>query len=248
MYHPHVRLFTLPPLQQKIWTSLMNKLTNSISSAQHIVVKTNSINAIPDLHLDNSIYLMAEKTPNNSEIPNTEDDNSADISDPQPHQAIFKRPATESTCPSTPPSPTLTSHIPELGVDVLSVKNSNSKNQTTKKVRSRSNSSTRSTEIFDDILEPATAILQNTDSSLTLISFKHILENYSNKNINIHDLCNNVGSKTTEVLDMAEKVKPLMTNRKIKSKIQRLINLLFQSLPHSVELPLQTSNSNKSNQ
>lgn len=118
------------------------------------------------------------------------------------------------------------------------------KNQTSKKinVRSRSNSSTRSVETLDDLLEPATAILQNTDSSLTLTSFKYILENFSNKNINIHELCNNVGSKTTEVLNTAEKVKPLMTSRKIKSKIQRLINLLFQSLPQSAELPLQISN------
>lgn len=76
-------------------------------------------------------------------------------------------------------------------------------------------------------LEPATAILQNKDSFLNLISFKYILENFYNKNLSIHDISNNEGSKATEVLDMAEKVRPLMVDRKIKAKISRLTKLLF---------------------
>ena len=229
---------------------ISNEQTTNISYPQLSVEKTNSINATLDLHPANSTQQTVEKTPDNSQIPNintaliTEDNNNVDISDPQPHQAILKRPAPESTCPSSPPSPMLTPHTPELGIDVCSAKISNSKNQTPKKVkvRSRFNSSTRPVETLDELLEPTMAFFQNIDSSLTLISFKFILENFSNKNINIHDLCNNVGSKTTEVLNTAEKIKPLMTNRKIKSKIQRLINLLFQSLPISAESLLQSSN------
>ncbi|KAL4147803.1 hypothetical protein QTP88_002152 [Uroleucon formosanum] len=237
-----------PPIENM---DISNEQTTNITPPQHIAEKTISTNVTPDLHLDISIQQTVEKTPDNSEIPiknttqSTEDNNYAVISDPQPHQATFKRPAPESTCPSSPSSPTLAPHTSELGVHVRPAKTTNSKNQTPKKktkVRSRSNSSTRSVETLDVLLEPATDILQNTDSTLTLISFKYILENFSNKSINIHDLCNKVGSKTTEVLDMAEKVKPLMTNSKIKSKIQRLINLLFQSLPQSAESPQQTSN------
>lgn len=238
-----------PPIENM---DISNEQTTNTTPPQHIAEKTISTNVTPDLHLDISIQQTVEKTRgNNCEIPNknttqiTEDNNYAVISDPQPHQATFKRPAPESTCPSSPSSPTLAPHTPELGVHVRPAKTINSKNQTPNKktkARSRSNSSTRPVETLDVLLEPATDILQNTDSTLTLISFKYILENFSNKSINIHDLCNNVGSKTTEVLDMAEKVKPLMTNSKIKSKIQRLINLLFQSLPQSAESPQQPSN------
>jgi len=48
----------------------------------------------------------------------------------------------------------------------------------------------------------------------------------------------------TEVLDMVEKVRPLMVDKKIKGKISRLTKLLFQSIPHSEESSLQTSNLN----
>jgi len=144
----------------------------------------------------------------------------------------------------------LTNDIIELGKDPPAVKNTNSKNQTTKKIkaRSRSNSSTRSTEILDNLLEPATAILQNKDSPINLISFKYILENFTNKNLNIHDLCINVGSNASEVLDMAEKVLPLMVEKKIKNKISKLTRILFQSIPPSVKSTPQTSNLNQSNQ
>jgi hypothetical protein len=92
------------------------------------------------------------------------------------------------------------------------------------------------------------AIFQNNDSSIDLISFIYILENFSNKNLNIHDLCNNIRSKATAVLDMAKKVIPLMMDKKTKSKINRLTKLLFQSIPHSEEPTLQTSNINQTNQ
>jgi len=48
---------------------------------------------------------------------------------------------------------------------------------------------------------------------------------------------------------MAEKVRPLMVDRKIKARITtRLTKLLFQSLPQSEDITLQTSNPNQSNE
>jgi len=47
-----------------------NEQTTAISSSQHIVEKTNSINVTSDLHLDNSTHLTAERTSDNSEISN----------------------------------------------------------------------------------------------------------------------------------------------------------------------------------
>ncbi|KAL5236630.1 hypothetical protein ACI65C_004040 [Semiaphis heraclei] len=92
----------------------------------------------------------------------------------------------------------------------------------------------------------------SSPSSYTLTSlileFSEDAKNFSNKDVNIHDLCNNIGSKATEVLDMAEKVRPLMVDKKIKTKIARLTKLLFQSIPLFEDLTLQTSKSNQSNQ
>lgn len=60
------------------------------------------------------------------------------------------------------------------------------------KIRSRSSSSTRNNkDKIDEQLELASEIfLQNEVSSINKDSLKYILENFSNKNINIHDLCN----------------------------------------------------------
>lgn len=219
-------IYTTPPLTENMDTS--NGQTSTNTSSHHIVEKTNSMDMTPDLPLETSSEIS---NTNNTQL--TKDDNYDDISDSQPLQATFKRPAPESTCPSAPPSPTLTNDIIELGKDSSAAKNIKSKNQTIKKikVRSRSNSLTRTTEILDNLLEPATAILQNKDSSLNLITFKHILENFTNKNLNIHELCISVGSNATEVLDMAEKVLPLMVEKKIKNKISKLTQILFQSIP-----------------
>ncbi|CAI6360493.1 unnamed protein product [Macrosiphum euphorbiae] len=202
-------IHTTPPLSENMDTS--NEQTSTNISSHHIVEKTNRINASSELPLEITSEISNK---NNAQI--THDDNYDDISDTQSHQATFKRPAPESTCPSAPPSPTLTNDQIEFYKDTLDVKNTNPKKQTTKKikVRSRSNSSTRTTEILDNLLEPATAILQNKDSSLNLITFKYILENFTNKNLNIHELCISVGSNATEVLDMAEKVLPLMVEKK----------------------------------
>jgi len=201
--------FTAFPMSEDTVTSNVQTITNT--SSHHIVEKTNSLNVTSGPPLDNTAHLTVDKTHNTNEMPLknidqiTQEDKHADISDPEEHQAIFKRPAPESTCPSAPPSPTLTSHIPEIEMEVTAVKNDNSNKHTTKKpkVRSRSNSSTRTTDKLGDLLEPATALLQNNDSPIDLISFKYILENFSNKNLNIHDLCISIGSKATDVLDMA---------------------------------------------
>lgn len=69
------------------------------------------------------------------------------------------------------------------------------------KIRSRFNSSTKNIENLEDQLKLAINIfLQNKDIHINFDLFKHILENFSNKNINIHDLCKRVGTYTQDLL------------------------------------------------
>jgi len=92
------------------------------------------------------------------------------------------------------------------------------KNKTTKekkitkktKIRYRSSSSTRSnTDKIDEQLELASEIfLQNEVSSINKHSLKYILENFSNKNINIHGLCNQVGSNASNIQNLIEQIRP----------------------------------------
>jgi len=224
MYHLYVRRYTLPPKNMDTF----NELPTTNTSSHYTTEKTISMNVTSELPLDITTHLTVVKTSNTSILDSknneqiAQDDNKADKSDSQAHQAIFKGPAPESLGPSVPPSPTLISHTPELDKDTFAVQKSNSKNQSTKKikVRSRSNSSMRSTDHLEDLLEPAPSVLHNNDFSLDLILFKFILENLS---------------KSTEVSVIAEKVRALMADRKIKSKISRLTKLLFQSIPHPEE-------------
>lgn len=182
MYHLYVRRYTLPPKNMDTF----NELPTTNTSSHYTTEKTISMNVTSELPLDITTHLTVVKTSNTSILDSknneqiAQDDNKADKSDSQAHQAIFKGPAPESLGPSVPPSPTLISHTPELDKDTFAVQKSNSKNQSTKKkVRSRSNSSMRSTDHLEDLLEPAPSVLQNNDFSLDLILFKFILENLS---------------------------------------------------------------------
>lgn len=168
--------------------------------------------------------------------PITNTDNiTSTIMDIQEHQDTNKRPAPESTCPSSPRLPSTNS--PKITEKIEhNSKNDHIKNKTIKKpkIRSRSNSSTRSMDKLEDQLKPAINIFhQNKDLNLNSSTFKFIVENFSNKNINIHDLCEQVGTNTTDLSNIIEKVRPALTDRSIKSKITKLSNLLFQSMPPS---------------
>jgi len=56
-------------------------------------------------------------------------------------------------------------------------------------------------------------------------------ENFSNKSINIHALCEEVNVDIHILQKITEQIKPMVTDRYIKTKLSKLINLLFQSLP-----------------
>lgn len=78
-------------------------------------------------------------------------------------------------------------------------------------------------------------IIQNKDQSINSDALKHIIENVTNKNINIrvHDFCNLFESNATNLLKLVELIRPILTDRSIKTKMIKLSNLLFQSLSSS---------------
>lgn len=243
-------------------TGTSNKLTATDNITHHTTVKPLDINEKPNesqttctnsflpenmdtLNDDSTIlstyHSTSEITPITKETLNQDNDttmlniNYTNISEPQDHQVIKKRPAPESTCPSSPLSPLSSSFNMETH-DIPQEKNKSTKEKKIikkTKIRSRSPSSTRSNaDKIDEQLELASEIfLKNEVSSINKDSLKYILENFSNKNINIHDLCNQVGSNATNIQNLIEQIRPLLTDRSIKTKITKLSNLLFQSIP-----------------
>lgn len=57
------------------------------------------------------------------------------------------------------------------------------------------------------------------------------MENFTNKSINIHTLCEEVSVDVLTLQKITEQVRPLISDKATKTKITKLLNLLFQSLP-----------------
>lgn len=112
-------------------------------------------------------------------------------------------------------------------------KNSNANIKKKPKIRSRSNSSNRIEENKDnDTLKLVEEVfLNNSEIQLTFNQFKYIIDNFSNKTINIHTLCKEVDTDITSLMGIIDKVRPKIENRNMKTKLTKLNNLLFQSLP-----------------
>jgi hypothetical protein len=78
------------------------------------------------------------------------------------------------------------------------------------KIRSSFSSSTRSnTDKIGEQLEITfEIILQNKDLSISVNkgTLKYIIENFSNKNINIYDLCNQIGTTAANLNKLIEEI------------------------------------------
>lgn len=102
------------------------------------------------------------------------------------------------------------------------------------KVSSRSNSFVKSEEKNLNItLETTKPFFSSTEnkSSITYLQFIYIMENFSNKQINMHTICEDIGTDKPSIVETVEKVRPLIKEKSIKSKLTKLANLLFQILP-----------------
>jgi len=130
----------------------------------------------------------------------------------------IKRPISETKSQQSPTSP-------------LSIKQPDKKKA---KVLSRSNSSTKlDDKNSDSILQSTEPFFSSTDNNnpITYLQFKYILENFGNKQMNIHTLCEDIGSNIPSILETIEKIRPLINDRSMKTKLTKLSNLLFQTQP-----------------
>jgi len=135
----------------------------------------------------------------------------------------FKRPLSDTNTPKSPTSPIASGSPMSL----------NQPDKKKAKTRSRSNSliSTEDNKL-DAMLKPTVAFFANSEnSSVTLDQFKYFLENFKNPSINIHTLCNEISSNISEMLDLIEKIRPLILDRAMKSRLTAASNLLFKTLP-----------------
>jgi len=100
------------------------------------------------------------------------------------------------------------------------------------KINSRSNSFTHPDESkIDDALKPVEDMLTNNDTNfITFLQFKYLIDNLTNKTINIHSLCNDINSYKTIILNVIEVVCITITDRAMKIKFTKLSNFLFQSI------------------
>lgn len=136
------------------------------------------------------------------------------------HTTQFKRQISDSSSQKTkaPPSPS----NPEK-----------TKQKKKPKIRSRSNSSTRPGENNDDAFKPIELFFEDKQNSpINFLQFKHILEQSTNKHINIHSLCQQVEIDITSLINLTEAIRLNITNDKaMKSRLTKFANLLFQVLP-----------------
>jgi len=133
------------------------------------------------------------------------------------------------SCTSSVKSHNLDISLNNINLD----KNSNANTKKKPKIRSRSNSPNRMEENKDnDTLKLVEEIfLNDSDIQLTLNQFRYIIDNFSNKTINIHTLCKEVDTDITSLMGIIDKVRPKIENRNMKTKLTKLNNLLFKSLP-----------------
>ncbi|KAL4097756.1 hypothetical protein QTP88_022478 [Uroleucon formosanum] len=78
-------------------------------------------------------------------------------------------------------------------------------------------------------LKPAHEIFLNTnEDSLSLLQFQYLIENFSNKSINIHSLCKQVNSNIPSIINTIDKVYPKITDRALKFDQIDITNILKQ--------------------
>jgi len=134
-----------------------------------------------------------------------------------------KRPISETSLPLKSPT---TTNIPVS----LIVTNKPTKKKV--KISSRTNSfSNLDDTTLENPLKLAEEIfINNNNHPLSLLQFQYVIENFSHNAINIYSLCQQVNADIPTLIDITEKIRPIILDRAMKSKLTKLANLLFKSM------------------
>lgn len=71
----------------------------------------------------------------------------------------------------------------------------------------------------------------NNNPPISYFQFIHILDNFTNKSINIHSFTEEVNIGITPLMDIIDQIRLLVSDRSLKSCLTKLENLLFQAQP-----------------
>ncbi|KAF0702175.1 CCHC-type domain-containing protein [Aphis craccivora] len=159
----------------------------------------------------------------NQQTPQSSSHNKSEITkiNSNAHCEPNKRPLSDNSSLTIPDSPT------KVNLNADRSRNSSKK---AKVDRSRYNFSTKTTDKISDGLKPAEDIFFN-DSTISFQQFKYVHENYTNKNLNIYNICKNINSDITSLMLLIDSIRPKITERTTKAQLTRLANFLFQALP-----------------
>jgi hypothetical protein len=146
-----------------------------------------------------------------------------------------KRSPPSSSCPTSPATPNPPETYPNnenrdqsknLITKLTESKNTKGKLKEPNKKLKKSNSLENLTT--EDILKSIQNIFfENDEIPMSFSQFNYILENFSNKAINIHTLCNEITVDIPTVSTTIEIVRPMIKDRALKIKLTKLSNLLF---------------------
>ena len=100
-----------------------------------------------------------------------------------------------------------------------------------KKIKKHSSLENLHTKLNEGLKPVEDLFSNNSEMPISYSQYIYIMENFSNKSINIHALCQEVNVDIHILQKITEQIKPMVTDRYIKTKLSKLINLLFQSLP-----------------
>lgn len=190
---------------------------------KHIPLPPNSQpdgNQIPT-NMDWSIEITSEAPPlseNNVELPSM-------LTQKDTH----KRPISDASSLKPPDSP----NDHDIATANITIKREKAIKKA--KIRSRSNSANRLDSITkDEHKKPIEKFFTLSDSlPILYLQFIYILENFTNKSINIHSLTEEVNIGMLPLMDILDQIRPLVTDRTLKSRPTKLSNLLFQAQPAS---------------
>jgi len=141
-----------------------------------------------------------------------------------PQIETYKRPISDSSSLKTPISPNILTSPTTTPIKGKVIKKI--------KVRSRSNSVNRQEKNPEEELEPVVEFFTVNESlPITFLQFKHILNNFTNKSLNIHSLTEDVKIDIPSLMDLLDQIRKIVNDRSLKTRLTKLTNLLFQALP-----------------
>lgn len=211
---------TIEPI---INTNFTNDIYNT-KKTQPIPTEDDSYSLTSNSHLDgNQIQTITdwslETTPEAPPL----SDNYDELPSKLTQKDTYKRPISDASSLKPPDSPN--DHIP---ANTMVKKEKIIKKA---KIRSRSNSvNSVDNTTTDENKKPIEKFFTESENlPMSYLQFIYILDNFTNKSLNIHSLTEEANIDITSLMDIIDHIRPLVNDRSLKSRLTKLSNLLFQA-------------------